>query len=182
MGLFCFKFSYATAYFDRSKKLIKQKVFVMKNFRNLPKEHRKSKSKFCAMECWKSNVISLPPSKLIRESTVSFPFSGRIRKKIHCTNWRKNLAMFSFRSLGNFLRGLNSFLSVKISSRATICWGVGSRVLGHRNFILKILFLGWKPSNNQENFLWATPLNTAQDSFFFLENLLGRDKAKQEKT
>lgn len=81
MGLFCLKFSYATAYFDRNKKLIKQKVFVMENFRNLPKEHRKSKSKFCAIECWKSNVISLPPSKLIRESTVSFPFSGRIRKK-----------------------------------------------------------------------------------------------------
>ena len=86
MGLFCLKFSYATAYFDRNKKLIKQKVFVMENFRNLPKEHRKSKSKFCAIECWKSNVISLPPSKLIRESTVSFPFSGRIRKKIHYTN------------------------------------------------------------------------------------------------
>lgn len=49
----------------------------MKNFRNLPKEHRKSKSKFCASECWKSNVISL---KLIRESIVIFPFSGKIRK------------------------------------------------------------------------------------------------------
>lgn len=77
----------------------------MKNFRNLPKEHRKSKSNFCAIECWKSNVISLPPSKINsgKYSQFSFFLAG-LEKKSTPQIEEKNLAMFSFRSLGNFFQ------------------------------------------------------------------------------
>ena len=133
----------------------------MKNFRNLPKEHRKSKSKFCAIECWKSNVISLPPSKINSGKYSQFSFFWQDQKKKSTPQIEeKTWQCFLSGRLVTFFKRFK-FVSIRDNKQSS-----------HH------LQGGWQLSFRSSQFYFENfnPLNTAQDSFFFSGKLTNQSQ------